>query len=134
MSPANPGYTFEELAFQIKDAGARALITQRSLLDVAKAAADKAGLPYDKIILMGDEKDPDYQFKHFLTIQATSKAEYQRTVLDPKRDLAFLVYSSGTTGYPKGVSFFFLTLSALFRRLSLKSYVRFSIWTIFNGD
>lgn len=104
VSPANPGYTVQELAFQLKDAGARAMITLWPLLDVAKTAADHVGIPHDKIILMGDKRDPHNRFKHFLDFEATPNAVLQqKTVLDPKRDLAFLVYSSGTTGHPKGV-------------------------------
>ena len=55
MSPANPGYTAEELAFQLKDAGAKALVTQKPFLAVAQEAAKQAGIPEDRIILIGDD-------------------------------------------------------------------------------
>lgn len=102
LSPANPGYTAEELAFQLKDSGAKGLVTQKAFLQSAVAACKKVGIPEDRIILMGDERDA--RFKHFTSIRNISGVNRaRRAKIDPKKDLAFLVYSSGTTGYPKGV-------------------------------
>lgn len=103
-SPANPAYTANELAFQLKNAGAKALVTQMALLPVALEAATQAGLPHDRIILLGDKRDPSMKFKHFSSIRRISgTSRYRRAQLNPKDDLAFLAYSSGTTGHPKGV-------------------------------
>ncbi|KAL2367217.1 phenylacetyl-CoA ligase [Blastomyces gilchristii SLH14081] len=104
VSPANPAYTVDELAFQLKGIKAKALATQLALVPTAKAAAKLAGIPENRIILLGDARDPSAKFKHFTSVRNISKAtRYRKTRIDPAKDLAFLSFSSGTTGVPKGV-------------------------------
>lgn len=105
ISAANPAYTVDELAFQLKDSHAKALVTQLACLDVATKAAQIAGIPNDRIILIGDDLDTTDQFKHF-SVHSNMRFEIthcQKPTIDPKRDLALLAYSSGTTGRPKAV-------------------------------
>ena len=103
VSPANPGYTVDELAFQLKDSGARALITTLEYLPNAKAACKKVGIEEQYIALAGDKRDPEARIKHFTSVRNISGATRYRKTKVSAEDLAFLVYSSGTTGKPKGV-------------------------------
>ena len=100
---ANPAFSADELFFQLRDTGARAIATQRPLLKIAVEAARRIGMAEEQIILIGDERAESGQFKHFTSIRnITGTSPYERTKMQPD-ELAFLVYSSGTTGRPKGV-------------------------------
>ncbi len=86
LSPANPAYTAKELTFQLKDSGAKALVTQRQCLNVALEAAKNAGIPESRIILIGDERDGGGKdrLKHFCSIRSTSyTGRYARARVHP---------------------------------------------------
>ncbi|KAI2629844.1 acetyl-CoA synthetase-like protein [Hypoxylon sp. NC1633] len=103
-STANPAYTADELAFQMRDSRVSGILTQAPLLPTVLEAARAIGLPEDRVILLGDAPDPTGRFKHFTEIRAGSGIlPTLRPRIDPRKDVSFLVYSSGTTGLPKGV-------------------------------
>ncbi|MBT8165097.1 MAG: 4-coumarate--CoA ligase family protein [Acidimicrobiia bacterium] len=92
----NPTYTAEEIEFQLRDSGARFLLTIPMFIEQATEAAGAAGV--EEVFVFGEapgatpfaallEADP---FTGFADV-------------DSREDLVALPYSSGTTGLPKGV-------------------------------
>ncbi|KAK4147659.1 uncharacterized protein C8A04DRAFT_33811 [Dichotomopilus funicola] len=138
VSPANPLYTVDELAFQLRDSGAKGLVTQPANLRTALSAAAKAGLPRDRIILLGTQPDPSDRARHFSALlrQHSKDRNYDNGKLPhpyritPKNDLAFLVYSSGTTGLPKGVG---LSHHNMVANILQASYTEGSQWRSHGG-
>ncbi|KAF1830935.1 acetyl-CoA synthetase-like protein [Decorospora gaudefroyi] len=103
VTPANPGYSATELAYQLENSGAKALVTTKAFLHTALEAAQQVGIASDRVIVLGVDTDATNGCKHWTSIRAPSGAgPYPRRRAQPE-DLAFLAYSSGTTGLPKGV-------------------------------
>ena len=94
LTTLNPTYGAEELAYQLKDAKASAIVTIELFLETAKAAAATAGIETIVVIGPGDATP--------LTELMGPPLEAQVTV-NYADHVMVLPYSSGTTGFPKGV-------------------------------
>ncbi|KAI9037157.1 acyl--CoA ligase [Aspergillus affinis] len=114
VSPANAAYSAAELKHQLLDSGAKALFTCLPLLSTALEAASLAGFPKNRIYLIdlpsqltGGAKAPaEYKtLEQFLEAgKSLPKLEKLNwSAGEGARRTAFLCYSSGTSGLPKGV-------------------------------
>jgi len=92
----NPLYTADELAVQVKDAGARFLVTIPLFLERAREAAARTGI--EEVFVLGSAEGA----RSFAELMQ-GPADPPPVHIDPRRDLCVLPYSSGTTGLPKGV-------------------------------
>lgn len=94
ISSVNPTYTVNELSHQIKDSGAKAMITHASCFASTIAAAKNVGISRNRILLVGDEGIDDAQAFHFSDLlDALHRSE--KVKINPNQDCAFLSYSSG---------------------------------------
>jgi len=95
VSTINPTYTAEEVAFQLKDSTSSMLITITLFAETAAAAAKEAGI--EEIFIIGDAPEGMAPF----TTLMGSPIEQVPVGIDEQ--IVVLPYSSGTTGFPKGV-------------------------------
>jgi acyl-CoA synthetase (AMP-forming)/AMP-acid ligase II len=96
VTPINPLYTEHEIAHQLKDAGARFLVTVPGCLDKAKEAAAEANI--EEVFVFGSSEGAT-SFDTLLVPNGNPP----EVDINPRKDLVALPYSSGTTGLPKGV-------------------------------
>jgi long-chain acyl-CoA synthetase len=116
ISPMNPSYKEREVAYQLGNSEAAAIIVQHELLPLVLAAGEEAPA-LQQVIVVGDSSHPRGQaarateegaapqlamhsFEELLHSQPSTPPTGRAPGWD---DLLALPYSSGTTGLPKGV-------------------------------
>jgi acyl-CoA synthetase (AMP-forming)/AMP-acid ligase II len=96
VTTANPLCNSQELSGQLKDSGARFLYTTPQLLE--KLIDATTGTEVEQIFVAGDST---------LAVPFSSLLKEKGSIADisirPHEDLVAMPYSSGTTGFPKGV-------------------------------
>lgn len=120
VSGANPSYTVDELAYQLKVLAKhyklKGLITHPDSLQTSLKAAQLVGIPNERIVLMSSQLHqlaPPQTPNGILTLDGMIQ-KYAQVAQKPlpvvklrpdgaKDKVAFLCFSSGTTGLPKAV-------------------------------
>lgn len=108
FTPFNSSYKRRELAHQVSNSGASAVLAERSLMP--RLAGCQEAIPGFEVIELCPElwkdhpdSDPEVSF-------------------DRERDVVFLPYSSGTTGFSKGIELTHANLVAAIRQLLLAKH------------
>ena len=105
ITTLNPLSTADEIAHQLKDSGAKYLLTLPQLVE--KAASGAAQPPLRDIFVVG-EASGTVSFSSLLE----SNCAPPSVSISARGDLAVLPYSSGTSGMPKGVMLTHANLAA----------------------
>ena len=114
--PVNVAYRRDEAAYIFDNAGATAVVTHRSLVEVAEAAARLSPSVKHKLLVTtalkseaGQQAPSDAaggansnEWLDFGTVMDTAEEPASLPRVSPD-DISMLVYTSGTTGNPKGV-------------------------------
>ncbi|KAK4561438.1 hypothetical protein LTR86_004756 [Recurvomyces mirabilis] len=114
-SCASAAYNADELAYQMKDSGAKTIFTCAALLATTLKAAQQLGIAKEKVFILpmapamqqgidvSAHKDLEAFIAEGAKLAPTQSTDKTWSKGDGAKRTAYLCYSSGTSGLPKGV-------------------------------
>ena len=96
VAPFNPAYTVGELSRLLAECGASFLLTSPELIGRATEAARGCGIK--RMFVLGNARGTT-SFSSLLA----SQGDPPIVPINPREDVVYILHSSGTTGFPKGV-------------------------------
>jgi 4-coumarate--CoA ligase len=105
-SAASPSSTVSELARQISIGNSNLVICSEEHIEVAKEAAKQCNVPLDRVLVLFSSPDRKLESLGTGKNAVSSDRLPWTTITDPvalKQSLITILWSSGTTGLPKGV-------------------------------
>ncbi len=109
-----PLFTAEEISTQLRDSGANFLLTIPQLMGKARDVARGSGIR--QVFVIG-EAEGAVSFASLLENVSAENPVQLPAAIAPREDVVALPYSSGTTGFPKGVMLTHWNLVAMLRQL-----------------
>lgn len=110
LVPINTRFKGEEAAFVLNRSGADALITVTDFLGndylgMLRAAASDTGALRHVVVASGESRDADLSWADFIAAGRAVSIEQAHASIDAvtSESLSDIMFTSGTTGYPKGV-------------------------------
>src|SRR4051812_13793107 len=103
VAPLNARFTASEIVFHVEDAGARVVVVDRRSFALVASLHDR--LPAVELVVVVDDGEPVDDLGDVLSwtaLQAAHDGNRFPEVDVDRDDLAWLAYTSGTTGRPKG--------------------------------
>jgi acyl-CoA synthetase (AMP-forming)/AMP-acid ligase II len=104
ITPMNPLYKEREMAYQLENSEARAILIRPEMLPLLQRVLSQESLPNLKhIIVLGEQVPEDMpDALTFATLLKRGSPKRPKPVEISGDDMIVLTYSSGTTGLPKG--------------------------------
>ncbi|MEM6415101.1 MAG: AMP-binding protein [Pseudomonadota bacterium] len=107
--PVNPDYSDPELLYLLKDAEPMIVVCDRSHVDIVKSA----GLDLSGILTLNADGEGDFPLLDISTGKDHDQQPLYRDIYRvDEQDISVLLYTSGTTGRPKGAMLTYGNLSA----------------------